>query len=519
MSGRPGIRRAVPLFFLLFSGGLLLVCSGASPLYCGHDWTDANTYLTMGRGLLQGAVPYRDLFDHKGPLLYLLYALGALLHPGGFYGVFLLQIFSLAGTLWAMYQTARLYAPEPLPALLAAATLPVFLLSAGVYYLPENLDYGGGSAEEFCLPFFAAALWLSASCWQRGRWSPGALAGVGALAGGVFQIKFSLALFFPGLMVPVFLSWLLCKEGERLASGAGWCALGFGGSLLPYLLYAAATRSLGDFLRAYFWFNASYAQSGAASLLEIGRRALSAAWSTVAATPVLAAALALFVLGLVLLRRSAGGLACLCPLTAFAALGGGIFAGRVMPYTLLPLLLSAFYGLLALSLRLAPALPRRRTAAGLLAALGLAAVLQNQMAGCKAFAWSSVPTCQEQIAAHVRAGPWERPTLLEAGMLSRGFYNQLGLIPEVYYFYVPNVTDEQHPEILQGQLQAIRRRQTDYVVLQSAQPVLSLDSLPEDTRLGRLYRALLPGYRLAAVVPGTGAVDHLYYHLFQRAGP
>ena len=43
---------------------LLLFCSGTSPLYNGHDWTDANTYLTMGRGLLHGVDVYKRQSVH-----------------------------------------------------------------------------------------------------------------------------------------------------------------------------------------------------------------------------------------------------------------------------------------------------------------------------------------------------------------------------------------------------------------------------------------------------------------------
>ena len=515
VKGRSGGGWTTPLLLLAVSGGLLLVCSGTSPLYRGHDWTDANTYLTMGRGLLQGAVPYRDLFDHKGPLLYLLYALGAVLHPAGFYGVFVLQMLALAGTLYALYRTARCLGAAPAAALVCACALPVFLLSAGIYYLPDQLDYGGGSAEEFCLPLMAGGLWLWAVGERRGGWSPGGLAGLGVLAGAVFQIKFSLAVFFAGLLLPGGIQPPSRRAGRRLL-GLGWCALGFVGSLVPYLLYAGVTHSLGNFVRAYFWFNASYARAAAPSLGALIGRAVSAAWSTVLTTPMLVAALLLFGAGLGILARD--GTLCLGPLAAFAAVGAAIFAGRVMPYTLLPLLLSSFFGLVALCQRL-PAPPSRRWTAVLLAGLGLAAVWGNQMALSRPFAWRAAPTCQEQMAGRIRSGPWEHPTLLEAGMLSRGFYNQLGLVPEIYYFYVPNVTDEEHPEIVEGQLQAILAQEPDYVILQSRQPLLSPESPPQEERLRRLYEAVLQGYKFVDSIPGTGAVDHLTYHLFQRSTP
>ena len=341
--------RRPALALLLWSALVLLPCSGTSPLYAFHDWTDANTYLTMGRGLLAGAVPYRDLFDHKGPLLYAVYALGAALDPGGFAGVFCLQCLSLALTLYGVYRLALCLGSEPVPALLCACALPLFLLSAGVYYLPDALDYGGGSAEEFCLPLFSLSLWLTVREEKPGGW---ALLALAALAGR-----------------------LPAPRRPALAAGL----------LLPLLLLFTASA--------------------------------------------------------------------------------------------------------------------------------------NQMLLHKPLFCSSVPTCQETIAARIRSGPYRDPTVLEAGMLSRGFYNELGLIPPVRFFYLPNIPDALHPEILDSQLSAISRRAADYVILQSGDPDVSEGWLPEDLRQARLFRAAFQQYQLEAVIPGTGAVDHLFYYLFLRRPP
>ena len=54
---------------LLCAGLALVFASTASPLYATNFWTDTNIYFTIGRGMLKGLMPYRDLFDHKGPLL------------------------------------------------------------------------------------------------------------------------------------------------------------------------------------------------------------------------------------------------------------------------------------------------------------------------------------------------------------------------------------------------------------------------------------------------------------------
>ena len=444
------LRRPAPILaLLLWSALVLLLCSGTSPLYAFHDWTDANTYLTMGRGLLAGAVPYRDLFDHKGPLLYAVYALGAALDPGGFAGVFCLQCLSLALTLYGVYRLALCLGSEPVPALLCACALPLFLLSAGVYYLPDALDYGGGSAEEFCLPLFSLSLWLTVRGERPGGW---ALLALGGLAGCAAQIKFSLCLFWAGLLAPYLLRLLFLRRGRALVRALALLALGFVLSWLPYLACSLYTGSLGDFWSAYVLFNRDYAAVGVDSLRELPRRAAEQA-----------------------VRALAGRL----PAPRRPALAAGL---------LLPLLL-------------------------------LFTASANQMLLHKPLFCSSVPTCQETIAARIRSGPYRDPTVLEAGMLSRGFYNELGLIPPVRFFYLPNIPDALHPEILDSQLSAISRRAADYVILQSGDPDVSEGRLPENPRQARLFRAAFQQYRLEAVIPGTGAVDHLFYYLFLRRPP
>ena len=59
--------------------------------------------------MTRGLMPYRDLFDHKGPLLFMLYALGAAISDTSFIGVFALEALSLAAAVYAGWRTVRLF--------------------------------------------------------------------------------------------------------------------------------------------------------------------------------------------------------------------------------------------------------------------------------------------------------------------------------------------------------------------------------------------------------------------------
>ena len=84
-------------FFLVAAAAILMVCSMNSWLYPLNPWSDVNILGTMGREMLKGQVPYRDLFDHKGPLIYFLFGLCQWLIPGTYHGLYLLEVLCCAG--------------------------------------------------------------------------------------------------------------------------------------------------------------------------------------------------------------------------------------------------------------------------------------------------------------------------------------------------------------------------------------------------------------------------------------
>ena len=132
------------------SAVLLALCSKSSPLYAFNDWMDANIFFTMGRSMLGGRVLYRDVFDHKGPVLYLLYGLAGLVGGTDFRGVLVLEIIAMTSFLYTGLRTVEL---------LAGRRLSVWWMALPAAGMAASRAFShGGSAEELLLPFLAAAL-------------------------------------------------------------------------------------------------------------------------------------------------------------------------------------------------------------------------------------------------------------------------------------------------------------------------------------------------------------------------
>ena len=99
-------------FAPLASLAVLTVCSKNSFVYPMNDWVDVNCFFTVGRGITHGLIPYRDLYDPKGPLLYFVYALAALISEHSFLGVFVIETLLFALLLFIGGRIAELLSAQ-----------------------------------------------------------------------------------------------------------------------------------------------------------------------------------------------------------------------------------------------------------------------------------------------------------------------------------------------------------------------------------------------------------------------
>ena len=111
------------LFCLIISFIGITICSECSFLYPMNYWVDANAFFTVGKSMLHNLVPYLDLFEQKGPLLYLIYMIGAIISEKSFIGVYFVEIISYSVTLYYISKIICLYLDKKYIYLI----LPLFL--------------------------------------------------------------------------------------------------------------------------------------------------------------------------------------------------------------------------------------------------------------------------------------------------------------------------------------------------------------------------------------------------------
>src|SRR5688572_18653714 len=94
---------------------------------------DSGVFLYVGWRLLRGDIPYRDVWDHKPPLIYFIDALGLTLTPGSLWGVWLLQGIFIFFTFFLLYKLldGEFGTPAALGGTIAFATGLLTILARG----------------------------------------------------------------------------------------------------------------------------------------------------------------------------------------------------------------------------------------------------------------------------------------------------------------------------------------------------------------------------------------------------
>ncbi len=206
---------------------------------------DSGVFLYVGWRMLNGDVPYRDVWDHKPPLIYFVDAIGLALTPNSLWGVWFLQFLFIFLTLYLIYKSLE----KELGFI--AAVAGTIVLTSGLLTVIES----GNVTEGYALLFQALGFWLFIKSWNHdfpvrdSFW-------IGLCGGLAFNFKqTTIGIFITyGL---VLLSIRLWKRRIPVADLLSLCA----GWLLPTVLmavYLSGQNALSDFWEQAFRYNFAY---------------------------------------------------------------------------------------------------------------------------------------------------------------------------------------------------------------------------------------------------------------------
>lgn len=206
---------------------------------------DSGVFLYMGWRFLNGDIPYRDVWDHKPPLIYFVDALGLALTPESLWGVWILRFIFIFCTLFVIYKLLNGEFG------ISAARAGVIVLTSGLLTILEK----GNVTEEYALVFQALGFWLSVRAWKKDF--PISLTfWIGLMGGVAFNFKqttIGIWITYGLFLVAIRLLQRKFPFKDLLSLLAGW--------LVPsvvFILYFASQSALSDYWEQAFLYNFIY---------------------------------------------------------------------------------------------------------------------------------------------------------------------------------------------------------------------------------------------------------------------
>ncbi len=233
---------------------IILMSSPLNPLYKGASKIDSSVFKYVSMEMAEGGMPYKDTFDHKGPLLYLINYAGYLISY--YRGVWVIEYFFMFVFLAVTYATARLFCGR-VPSLL------LVLLCASPFKTYFN---GGNLSEEYALVFIAIGMYIFIDYFLNNQISKLRLVICGVCCAAVLMLRLNLAAIW--IVFPVAVLIKCAQEKNRdWISFVLWFLAGMAVLLLPILIWLAVNGAFNDFINDYIIFNLKYSSSAAWSTI------------------------------------------------------------------------------------------------------------------------------------------------------------------------------------------------------------------------------------------------------------
>lgn len=233
---------------LLALCGALCVLLPTSPWNMPFTFKDSGVFLYFGWRILNGELPYRDMWDHKPPVIFYVNALGLAFADNSRWGVWLIELAALFFAAFLGYQLIKkLFGLFP-----AIFSLLLWLLSL------VPLLQGGNFTTEYTLPLQFAALWLIHHA-DGSKHPDRDLFLIGLTGAIAFFMKQTAVGIWIAIVIYLTLQRILSKQGGQWMREMSFILLGGATFSAIVIIFFAIQGGLPQFWNAAFEYNFIYA--------------------------------------------------------------------------------------------------------------------------------------------------------------------------------------------------------------------------------------------------------------------
>ena len=242
---------------LLFIVTLLFMIN--SPLHFGRNEiskTDSSVFRTIAMMMDEGYMPYKDTFDHKGPLIYIINWLARKINNQN--GIFWFEFIGLFTTFTMMYKMAYLKCSRAISFLIMLmAMIPLFK-----YY------DGGNYTEEFALPFIAISLFCFLDYFWNANYSVKRLIVCGFSFAAVCLLRINMVSVWGVFCIAIVIHSICKKRFNDLKNFIIYFCVGIVILVVPIVCWLYYNGALYDCWMQYIEFNILYSKYNSGSVLN-----------------------------------------------------------------------------------------------------------------------------------------------------------------------------------------------------------------------------------------------------------
>lgn len=239
------------VILVLFASAIfVLFQSPLAPGANGVPGVDSSVFLYCASQILEGKLMYTEVFDHKGPFMYVIDVVGITISPSGsYFGVWFLELLSLFGSSVFMFKTLR-FGYDKLVSLLAAVSGLLFLIP---------LLIGGNLTEEWAILPISIALYIFSKFYFKDQYlTKFEILFLSLTFSFTFLLKSNMTIIWVIFGAVIFFSLLMDKNYNDLLKYVLFTFVGLVISFLPFVVYAYNKGILDDGIFCYFTYNSKF---------------------------------------------------------------------------------------------------------------------------------------------------------------------------------------------------------------------------------------------------------------------
>lgn len=261
--------KSISFLFIISFLVIFLFSIGTSPFYGNYYTSDSSIFITIGKAMKEGKIVYKEIFDHKGPILFFIQLLGQFIYEGRL-GIFIIEVFTLFINNIFLYKTICLFTTNK-KALLSILVSMIFMS-----YFIETGNY----SEEYSLPFLSICLYLAIKWLKEDNKFSKKIYLYSYIYGLAFGIIAFIRLNNSAMICGICLAIIIIIIKEKKFKQLLICALSFGLGIItitiPILLYFYKVDAIYDMIYGTFIHNFLYINSNLGTNMSIFARILMA---------------------------------------------------------------------------------------------------------------------------------------------------------------------------------------------------------------------------------------------------